>query len=64
MEEDCEYKDSDYNKTEPVKLCAKVTKWTFILYNLLLLVISYFISRRGVYYMLYHNGLTLSSRVD
>ena len=38
MEEDCAYKDSDYNKTEPVKFCAKVTKWTFILYNLSLLV--------------------------
>lgn len=38
MEEDCEYKDSDYKKTEPVKFCAKVTKWTFILYNLSLLL--------------------------
>ena len=36
--EDCEPKYSEYKKTEPLKFCAKVTKWTYILYNLLLMV--------------------------
>ena len=40
MEEDCAYIDADYNKTEPVKFCAKVTKSTLILYNISRMVLK------------------------
>ena len=36
--ENSEYTESIPHKKKPVNFCAKVTKWTFILYNLLLLV--------------------------
>ena len=36
--ENSEFEISEYNKKQPEKLCYKLTKWTFILYNLLLLV--------------------------